>query len=752
MTRCRKLFVAGLLFPFSFANGSAAIRAEDALSSTSIRLAPADADFYAATYRMKEQWASFVSGPVVRKLLDLPAVQENLEIFLDQWKNRDDNVANLRMVWENPNAKDAVKFATELVSEECFFLGDKNTGEFVRAYTRVISAINELAANELAVESLEDDSATNKLMNLWIDEVEKLTVPMMVMGAKCKDEELAITKVDQLEASLQLSMGFVPELAPVANSIKRIEDDRGSRLTVEFNGKMIPWDVLSSANLLDEEIMEVLQNALNQKTIALTIGTLDGYFIVGISSKRGDLLKLGKGANLTTHPDLAPVVLNASKPITSVSYLSDNLAKANYDSQFKDFFTKNFAALLNQFMGVQVAVRGLNGDVGKFDKTSEVFEFAENIKSDLKWMDESIAKFVPEARGTTAYSFSTVNGWEQVYHIRTKNVLLDGSKPLAALQHIGGDPMMMVVTRLQDHPEYFRLMRQIVQRFKKQLDRAFEIDWSGTGVDMDDLKKARSDIESLWPLLVKLADAWETKVLPGLDGEHGVLMSSGSLAAKQWAKEMPPSDVPLPLPEVASVSGVRDAAKLKDAGRDFFTVCDSLLDYVRTKDPNSVPVNYSIPRPIESKSDGRVKFGYPIPDDCPAPKSMMPHGLLSGSYLYHGYSEKQSETLAKSTRLTIGAGVINTDKPLANASYLSIGRIMSAAKPWVLYGVKLGVQDLDAPIEDPSLEALEGYTVTTNDLLSMWSVLETIGDFSSTTEIGADGTSTMRAVYRSISK
>ena len=121
MTRCRKLFVAGLLFPFSFANGSAAIRAEDALSSTSIRLAPADADFYAATYRMKEQWASFVSGPVVRKLLDLPAVQENLEIFLDQWKNRDDNVANLRMVWENPNAKDAVKFATELVSEECFF-------------------------------------------------------------------------------------------------------------------------------------------------------------------------------------------------------------------------------------------------------------------------------------------------------------------------------------------------------------------------------------------------------------------------------------------------------------------------------------------------------------------------------------------------------------------------------------------------------------------------------------------------------
>jgi hypothetical protein len=57
-----------------------------------------------------------------------------------------------------------------------------------------------------------------------------------------------------------------------------------------------------------------------------------------------------------------------------------------------------------------------------------------------------------------------------------RQVLLNGSKPLAALQHRGGDPMMMVVTRMQDHPEYFGLMRQIVQRFKTQLDRAFKID------------------------------------------------------------------------------------------------------------------------------------------------------------------------------------------------------------------------------------------------------------------------------------
>jgi hypothetical protein len=39
---------------------------------------------------------------------------------------------------------------------------------------------------------------------------------------------------------------------------------------------------------------------------------------------------------------------------------------------------------------------------------------------------------------------------------------------------------------------------------------------------MDELKKAQLEIETLWPMLVKLADAGETKVLSGIDGEHGL--------------------------------------------------------------------------------------------------------------------------------------------------------------------------------------------------------------------------------------
>lgn len=743
MMRYRNFIVACLFSPVILANGISELRADEPISSTSIRLAPVDADFYSATYRMKEQWESFVAGPVAKKFMALPVVQENFSTFLEQWQNREGNVANIRAVWENPNAKEAIQFATDLMSDEVFMLGDKNLGAFVQSYSRAMLGIGEITRASLK------DAKDQSALIAWIDELEDLKIPNLILGAKFKNEDLAITKVDQLEATLQLSMGFIPELAPVTKGIKRVDDDRGSRLTLELSGKMIPWDTVPINEPFDEEIMGVLAGVLKEKTLTITIGTLDSYFIVGISAKRADLLSLGKGPSLYSHADLAPIVANASKSITSVSYMSDNFAKANFDAQFKDFFTKNFSSIIDQFLGVQTLIRG---NAGSIDKNSEVQEFFQSVKADLQWMDETIAKFVPEARGMTSMSYATPTGWEQWVYARTKNVLLDGAKPLGALQHLGGDPMMMVVTRLQDRPEYFGLMRQIVQRFKKQLDRAFKIDWDEVGVGSEDLKRAQTEVDALWPLLVRLADAWEKYVLPGFSGEHGVSMSTGNLVAKQWAKEMPPSDEPLALPEMAFISGTRDASKLHDGARELFAVCDLLLEYIRSKDRNAIPANYSIPRPTETKSSNGVKFGYPIPDDCPAPKSMMPHGLFTGDYLYGSYSNQQSETLAKSTQLSIGAGVIDANKPIANASYLNVGRIMKSVKPWVVYAVKQTVKDLDASLEDPSVEGLEDYAVTTNDLLSVWGVLETIGDFSSTTEIGSDGTTTTRAVYRSMSK
>ncbi len=54
----------------------------------------------------------------------------------------------------------------------------------------------------------------------------------------------------------------------------------------------------------------------------------------------------------------------------------------------------------------------------------------ESIPDDLVWLDEQIAQHVPEPKGQTVVAFLTNQGQETWGYSRTKNVLLDSSKPL----------------------------------------------------------------------------------------------------------------------------------------------------------------------------------------------------------------------------------------------------------------------------------------------------------------------------------
>ena len=358
-------------------------------------------------------------------------------------------------------------------------------------------------------------------------------------------------------------------------------------------------------------------------------------------------------------------------------------------------------------------------------------------------MDDAIGQYVPTQKGSASYKYFTPEGWEQMTYNRTKDVLQDGSKPLSLLQHVGGDPLMMLVSRLQNKPEYFQLMRQIVQRFKKHLDTAMTTDLENS----DELKKAKPVLDMAWPLLVRLADAWESKFLPAFGGEHGIVMHATHLAAKQWWNEMPSSDVPLPLPEIALISEVNDVAKIKDGFKEVISVCDEVVDLARKADPDFVPSNYRIPQPSKSESAAGEKIGYPIPDDCPAPKTMMPHGLFAGRNLYLAYSEKQSELVAQSSELKIGRGVIDSSLPLASASYLNIGQILAAGKPWLRYALMQRQEDLDRSLIDSDVDELSAYAITSNDVLSIWNALESIGKFSSVTTIQKDGSTILRSAY-----
>jgi hypothetical protein len=195
------MFVGSAL-AFSMVGGLQPLRADDELKNTSLRLAPKDADVYWASWRQAEQWKRLVNGPVAKKLVKLPVVEKAWKEFLKQWNDRSEQLAQARMVWENPNFKEALDFFTELGSEETFFFADKNLSSFIKATNEFTTEMQTAV-----VESQNDsEDAYSELFDKWIGELENLKLPTMVFGAKFQDEDLAITKVDQLEALVQLPL------------------------------------------------------------------------------------------------------------------------------------------------------------------------------------------------------------------------------------------------------------------------------------------------------------------------------------------------------------------------------------------------------------------------------------------------------------------------------------------------------------------------------------------------------------------
>ncbi len=726
-----------LMFVFSGVCISAFPSRADAQSDSelkSLKLVPKDADFLYGSFRLPEQWNRLSTGPVATSFMKLPSVVKILTQFKTEWKEREAVGSNIRVALENGNVQDALAFLRELTSSELFLFGDKN---FSSMNLRIAKINDEMAS--LMASGLDDsEEQTQLIATKWIEGLKGMTIPTLVMGARCDDTDLALGKIDQLEVPV-FALKQIPDAAPFLHSLNRIEDKRGDRLQWVISGSQIPWDVIPTNDDFDEEMRDTVKEALDPVTFTLTIGLFDGNFIVALSPTPEALLELGKGESILEHPDMKPVVDAMSKPLIGIAYSSDALADSTFTSTYKNFFSRNLAGASMQISS-------------QLEEDSEIKDFLEDFSSDLAWMDEAIAKFVPKFQGALSLTFLTDDGWERHDHLRTKDVLLDTSSKLATLEHVGGDPLMMVATKLQDHPEYFQLIRKIVQKAKLRFDEAVEVDWSELNEDediQDRLQQAKQAVEMAWPFLVRVADAWEKKFLPSMSGEHAIILSAGNLAAEQWVKDMPPASEPLPLIELATVTGLKDKSLFQSGFEDLFGLCDEIVEMIRKQDPNAVPAGYSIPRPTQSTSAQGEKFGYPIPADCPVPKDMMPQMLFSGEFAVGTYSDKQAVALMTATPLKIGQGVIDPSANQANASYVSFGRLFQFASPWLRYAMSQSMENLNDSVLDPSMpEDFANYELTGNDVLAMFGVLGQIGDLSSSTTSNGSGGTVTRSVYR----
>ena len=98
---------------------------------TAMKLAPADAAFYASVLRNREQIAAIGHSHAWAKIRQMPIVQMGLSLYAAQASVPDSYPARFDAMLQNPEVRKILALATDMVSDEVFVFGDKDCVEFM---------------------------------------------------------------------------------------------------------------------------------------------------------------------------------------------------------------------------------------------------------------------------------------------------------------------------------------------------------------------------------------------------------------------------------------------------------------------------------------------------------------------------------------------------------------------------------------------------------------------------------------------
>ncbi len=696
----------------SFGSLTSISTATDLKKDTALALAPTDADFFSSSLQLKEQWTRFLGSKFVAEIKEVEVVQQVIQRIRDEWDAAEGPIGQAKAALKTPLAKDFLALAEEMFSQEIFVLGDGNSSQFILEMVDMQQEVMSIMRTD-----------GPEAIPAWIDsltkeEVDEIPIPTFVIGFRINDQERALTILDQLQGIVALGLGSVPQLAPVSEAFDRVEDSRGTRLVLSLSTEMIPWDQIPEQGEEEQAMIDKIRELLEDRELTLTMGQLDNYVILAFSEGQEPIAELGKKGSLLEHPHLQPLKDKASENLSAIFYVSDKFSDAQFQANFKNYFSKQYA-------GIAPAIEGELGD--------DLPEFVENIEEDLEWLDERMDSFVPDFKGSLGFAFLTKTGQEGYTYNRTEDVLFDGSKKLDILQHVGKDPYAFFAWREQYHLDWVKFAREVAQKVRGYLEAAVDSEV----IEGEQAQQTQLFLEKGWPLLSRLADLVEQNFVPATkDGQHAFVLQFGNLESEQWFKDMPRSDEPLPLPEFASITGVSDKQLLIDGFIGVFSWGDSIVELLRELEPNSVPSGYSIPRPEHVSHSKGDKYMYAIPDDCPVPKEMALQAIIDDHYMICSYSEKLTDEIAGSSSTSVASQVIDSRQNLASASYVNFGRIAKAMTPWIRYAIITQFKDLDALVipEEDTFPGMSG-----KSLMQIWSAFSHMGTLASSTQTGKEG-------------
>jgi hypothetical protein len=505
-----------------------------------------------------------------------------------------------------------------------------------------------------------------------IENIEIANVPNMLMGFKLDKPAAANEALVKLEMFANMGLAAAPP--QFQGCIKRETIAGHEYLVLRLDGGMIPWQGNEVEKLemelgLDGDDAEKLLEHVKNMKLVIAFGVRENYLLATIGSSTACIEKLGEGEKLVDLPQLKPLAPFADRKLTSVGYVSAEVAKAanNQDKILNQLYT-----LLETFV----------------DQTDLDEEKTEKIMGDAQMLVEEIKGLIPQPGAETAFSFLTDQGMETYDYKWGEYSKIDGTKPLGLLDHVGGNPLFGFVNRSKASVKDFEQAKKWLRIGWKYFN-----EFAVPTMAEEEQNKFKAYAKDMMPLLERLDRATCDLMIPALADGQAALVFDGKFTTKQLQKELPEWEQPMPLPELAIVVGVSDANLLKQGVKEYMAIAREVLEVVKKHDPEAIEEfkkdmareGIEMPQWQVTEGSGYTIYGLPIPEKAGLDKNLLPNAGLSEHVAVLSLSVQHSERLLKKTPFTAGGVLQKTDKPLALAVWFNWADLLETATPWIDY-------------------------------------------------------------------
>jgi hypothetical protein len=684
---------------------------------------PADASFYTAGFRIGEQLDLLLKSNAWKTFSNMGSVQlawGQAKGFLAQPGGPIDEYQKLMLDPENQELETLVK---ELFATEVFAIGDKQVAPTLdmlkTAYNGMLHAtfvanFSAQIKGELAENSPEDlMMAFFYILNERLNDV---VIPNTLLGFKIKSTEIAEKQLQRLE--LLITRALAANAPPLVERLKREKIAGGNFLTLTIEGDLIPWDDIPWAEIEAEAgQFDKLRNKLRQLKLSISIGIKDGYLLVAIGNSNEYLAKLGTGPLLIDTPGCKPLLAHLGPDLWSVNY--QNRAIRITLSYFSKESAQGYADILYAMLL----------------ETELPEDLKARLEKDLKAMTSDIKGLVPETGPMLSWTKRVPQGIESWLYDWSENLYADGSKPLTILEHIGGNPLLVTAGRGKYRPQDYDLV----------------VKWAKTGygyfeefvlpqIPADERSQVETVLDRVLPLWKRFDDIVRTQLMPAGEDSQSALVLDRKTESKHWIGPMPPSDTPLPFFELAIVSGISDAEKLKAGVNGIRGIVDDVIKIAKDLNPGEIPENFELPAPRSRPLGQGTVWWYDIPaqiqDQLALDKQILPHWGLVKSVAVVGTSPRQTALIFSGAPFAANSYLREAiEKPLSNVTMIQIGGLLDTFVPWIDYGFNLGLQEIDAPAQRGLISGAQADIKTT---LRVLGCLKTYSSFTRT-----EGTATV---------